>query len=62
MEGLTDVGVDWADIDKIYDTIEGKELCKGKYKVGCLLDKGQHGKVFETIDNANETQSLVIKV
>ena len=40
MEGLTDVGVDWADIDKIYDTIEGKELCKGKYKIGCLLDKG----------------------
>ena len=40
MEGLTDVDVYWADIDKIYDTIEGKELRKGKYKVGCLLDKG----------------------
>ena len=32
-----------ADLDIVFDTIEGKELSNGKYQIGSYLDKGQHG-------------------
>ena len=35
--------IDSAEIDIVFDTIEGKELSNGKYQIGSYLDKGQHG-------------------
>ena len=56
--------IDSNDIDIIFDTIEGKELCNGKYQIGSYLDRGQHGLVYEVTDTTNKAaqQPLVIKV
>ena len=54
--------IDSNDIDIIFDTIEGKELSKGKYQIGSYLDRGQHGLVYEVTDTTNVAQRLVSKV
>ena len=51
-----------ADIETIFDTIEGQQLCKGKYKIGRYLDQGQYGKNFKVTDTSNTTLPLVVKV
>ena len=32
--------IDSADIEIVFDTIEGKELSNGKYQIGSYLDRG----------------------
>ena len=54
--------IDSADIEIVFDTIEGKELSNGKYQIGSYLDRGQHGLVYEVTDTTNIAQRLVSKV
>ena len=61
MNNLGDM-VQSADIETIFDTIEGQKLCKGKYQIGRYLDQGQYGKIFKVTDTANKTLPLVVKV
>ena len=51
-----------ADLDIVFDTIEGKELSNGKYQIGSYLDRGQHGMVYEVTDTTNKAEPLVTKV
>ena len=53
LEQISNLG-DTTNIDTIFDTIEGKELCNGKYQIGRYIDKGQHGTVFEATDMYNK--------